>query len=47
MRGHEFHYATVADRGVDAPLLTLADAEGTDLGPSGGVRGRVAGSFST
>ncbi len=45
LRGHEFHYATVADPGVDAPLLTLGDAEGTDLGASGGVRGRVAGSF--
>jgi cobyrinic acid a,c-diamide synthase len=45
MRGHEFHYATLADAGPDAPLATLRDAAGTDLGPAGGRRGRVSGSF--
>ena len=45
LRGHEFHYATVAEPGADAPLADLADAHGTALGPAGGQRGRVSGSF--
>jgi cobyrinic acid a,c-diamide synthase len=44
LRGHAFHYATQTDGG-DAPLARLADAAGADLGPAGGVRGRVSGSF--
>ncbi|MCK0196581.1 cobyrinate a,c-diamide synthase [Ancylobacter sp. 6x-1] len=45
VRGHEFHYATVTDKGADQPLVALADGTGRDLGPSGGRRGRVSGSF--
>ncbi len=45
LRGHEFHYARVSDTGTDAPLAHLRDAAGTALGPAGGVRGRVTGSF--
>ncbi len=45
LRGHEFHYATVAEAGRDAPLAELADAAGTALGPAGGRRGPVSGSF--
>jgi cobyrinic acid a,c-diamide synthase len=45
LRGHEFHYASVIDPGADAPLATLADANGTALPPGGGQRGRVSGSF--
>ena len=45
VRGHEFHYATLADAGTDAPFATLRDAGGTLLGPAGGRRGRVSGSF--
>jgi cobyrinic acid a,c-diamide synthase len=45
MRGHEFHYATLADRGTDSPLARLRDSAGTDLGFAGGRRGRVSGSF--
>jgi cobyrinic acid a,c-diamide synthase len=45
VRGHEYHYASVIDPGTDAPLATLSDAAGRVLGPSGGVRGRVSGSF--
>lgn len=45
VRGHEFHYATVIDRGADAPLADLADAEGRALGPAGSRRGTVTGSF--
>ncbi len=45
IRGHEFHYSRVVDAGKDEPVATLADATGTDLGPSGGRRGRVSGAF--
>lgn len=45
LRGHEFHYATVTTPGGDPPLATLRDAAGADLGPGGGRRGRVSGSF--
>ena len=45
LRGHEFHYARTLDAGPDAPLATLTDAAGTPLGPAGGRRGRVTGSF--
>lgn len=44
-RGHEFHYATTTATGGDAPLFTLADASGADLGPGGLRRGSVIGSF--
>jgi cobyrinic acid a,c-diamide synthase len=45
LRGHEFHYATLIDAGSDAPLADLFDAEGAGLGPSGGRRGQVTGTF--
>jgi cobyrinic acid a,c-diamide synthase len=45
VRGHEFHYASTTEPGEDAPLATLADALGRDLGPAGGRRGHVSGSF--
>ncbi len=45
VRGHEFHYASVSDPGTDAPLADLRDAAGKALGPAGGRRGRVSGSF--
>jgi cobyrinic acid a,c-diamide synthase len=45
VRGHEFHYATVTDPGTDAPYAEGEDAAGTSLGPSGGRRGTVTGSF--
>ena len=45
VRGHEFHYATVLDRGSDQPLAALSDAEGRPLGPAGSRRGSVTGSF--
>ena len=43
--GHEHHHTTLAERGTDAPLAELADADGNALGPEGGVRGRVSGGF--
>jgi len=45
IRGHEFHYASVLDRGPDDPLVTLRDALGRDLGTGGGRRGHVTGTF--
>ncbi len=45
VRGHEFHYATLADPGGDASFADLFDAAGAALGPAGGRRGRVSGSF--
>jgi len=45
LRGHEFHYASVTDPGDDDALADLADANGTALGPAGGRRGYVSGSF--
>jgi cobyrinic acid a,c-diamide synthase len=45
LRGHEFHYASISDPGGDLPLAELRDAAGTALGPAGGRRGPVSGSF--
>jgi len=45
LRGHEFHYATLIETGNDAPLAELADGEGNPLGPDGGRRGNVTGTF--
>ncbi len=45
LRGHEFHYATQAEPGTDAPFAEIEDAGGTRLGAAGGRRGRVSGSF--
>ncbi len=45
VRGHEFHFSTLLDPGTDAPLAALSDAAGTPLGPAGGRRGRISGSF--
>ena len=45
VRGHEFHYASTISPGDDAPLATLRDAAGRDLGTAGGRRGHVTGSF--
>jgi cobyrinic acid a,c-diamide synthase len=45
LRGHEFHYAIVTHAGNDAPLVELVDGQGEALGPSGGRRGHIAGTF--
>jgi cobyrinic acid a,c-diamide synthase len=45
LRGHEFHYASLIEAGSDEPLAELFDAEGVGLGPSGGRRGHVTGTF--
>lgn len=45
VRGHEFHYSRVVERGADAPLAELSDATGRALPPAGARRGRVSGTF--
>jgi cobyrinic acid a,c-diamide synthase len=45
VRGHEFHYASLASAGDDESFAELSDAEGRALGKSGGKRGRVTGTF--
>jgi cobyrinic acid a,c-diamide synthase len=45
VRGHEFHYARLVEPGNDAPLVELADAQNAPLGPAGGRRGHVTGTF--
>jgi cobyrinic acid a,c-diamide synthase len=45
VRGHEFHYATLVSAAVDTPLADLADGQGRPLGPAGGRRGHVTGTF--
>ena len=45
VRGHEFHYARVIETGTDGPLAEMFDGEGAGLGPTGGRRGHVTGTF--
>ena len=45
LRGHEFHYATIASAGNDHPFALVADAYGAAASPAGSRRGRVTGSF--
>ncbi len=45
VRGHEFHYATMPDAAADRSFLDLSDGEGRALGPGGGRRGNVTGTF--
>ncbi|WP_446699184.1 hypothetical protein [Agrobacterium cavarae] len=45
LRGHEFHYASVTDTGNDQPFADIADGLAKPLGPSGGRRGLVSGTF--
>jgi cobyrinic acid a,c-diamide synthase len=45
-RGHEFHYASLAEPGEGVtPLFEATDARRQPLGPLGACRGAVAGSF--
>jgi cobyrinic acid a,c-diamide synthase len=45
VRGHEFHYATLAAAGDDEPLAAFFDADGRALGQLGNRRGHVTGTF--
>jgi cobyrinic acid a,c-diamide synthase len=46
LRGHEFHYSTIAAEGGADRLFAARDAAGNDLGPLGLRRGRVMGSYA-
>jgi cobyrinic acid a,c-diamide synthase len=45
VRGHEFHHASLIERGADAPLVELRDAQGNPVAESGSRRGNVSGTF--
>ena len=45
LRGHEFHYATIAATGGDDPFAFVRDVYGAPPAPVGSRRGRVTGSF--
>jgi cobyrinic acid a,c-diamide synthase len=45
LRGHEFHYATIASAGHDDPFAFVTDAYGAAASPQGSRRGLVTGSF--
>src|SRR5262249_30211246 len=45
VRGHEFHHASLVERGGDAPLAELRDAQGQPVAESGSRRGNVSGTF--
>ncbi len=45
LRGHEFHYATIAATGGDDPFAFVRDVYGAPPAPAGSRRGRVTGSF--
>jgi len=44
LRGHEFHYSTILDQ-PDAPLASVADADGNPVPETGSRRGHVSGTF--
>jgi cobyrinic acid a,c-diamide synthase len=45
LRGHEFHYSTIASQTDDDPFAFVADAYATEPSPAGSRRGFVTGSF--
>ena len=45
LRGHEFHYATIASAGGDDPFAFVTDAYGAPASRAGSRRDRVTGSF--
>jgi len=45
LRGHEFHYATIADKGSDEPFAFVTDAYGGPSQAAGSRRALVTGSF--
>ncbi|HUQ38044.1 MAG TPA: cobyrinate a,c-diamide synthase, partial [Aestuariivirga sp.] len=46
LRGHEFHYSSIADEGKADRLFKVSDASGEDLGNIGLKRGNVMGSYA-
>ncbi|MGQ0484208.1 MAG: cobyrinate a,c-diamide synthase [Hyphomicrobiales bacterium] len=46
LRGHEFHYSTIAAEGHADRLFAAGDAAGSDLGAIGLRRGKIMGSYA-
>jgi len=46
LRGHEFHYSTIANQSGGEPLFHAHDAAGNDLGPIGQRISNVMGSYA-
>jgi cobyrinic acid a,c-diamide synthase len=46
LRGHEFHYSTIAKQSVTNPLFAAKDAAGNELGTIGQRVGNVMGSYA-
>ncbi len=46
LRGHEFHYSTIAAEGAAGRLFAASDAAGNDLGAIGLRRGKIMGSYA-
>jgi len=45
VRGHEFHHASIVDKGRDEPFVEATDAQGRAVAETGSRRGRVSGTF--
>ena len=45
VRGHEFHHATIIDKGNDDPFVEVTDAQGRPVDETGSRRGLVSGTF--
>jgi cobyrinic acid a,c-diamide synthase len=45
VRGHEFHHATIVDKGRDDPFVEVADAQGRPVTETGSRRGLISGTF--
>jgi cobyrinic acid a,c-diamide synthase len=46
LRGHEFHYSTLAEQVRGDHLFTMHDASGNLIGPAGLRNGRIMGSYA-
>jgi cobyrinic acid a,c-diamide synthase len=45
VRGHEFHHATITDKGHDNPFVEVTDAQGRPVTETGSRRSLVSGTF--
>jgi cobyrinic acid a,c-diamide synthase len=45
VRGHEFHHASIIERGNDEPFVDVTDAQGKPVAETGSRRGLVSGTF--
>jgi cobyrinic acid a,c-diamide synthase len=45
VRGHEFHHASIIDKGEDEPFVDVTDAQGKPVAETGSRRGLVSGTF--